>query len=187
MLHVIVNQGEYPVGQPTRRGRGQAGSGWNPELGLARGSRAYAFKTNSLYKVGNCYYQTDNACARVKRVWGTLINRSAARHPAQSRVGKLARNIGDDGGHLIASRFYGTGQPINLVPMNSRINQAGGAWYRMEQDIDYYLRLNRGIAVGIDIVIHYPDEVSLRPSAFTVIVRFNAGRDHRRYDIINTL
>ena len=179
-----VNRGEYLVGQPTKRGSGQAGSGWYPELGLVRGSRAYAFKINALYKVGNCYYQTDRACARVKYVWGVLINRSAARHPAQARVGKLGFWF-DEGGHLIASRFYGTGQAINLVPMNSKINRAGGAWHNMEQKIGEHLR--NGIVVNINITIDYPDEVSLRPRAFTVILKSHDGRVLNQYYIINTL
>lgn len=40
----------------------------------------------------------------------------------------------DQGGHLLAARFGGAGEQINLVPMKKSINQSGGTWYQMEQE-----------------------------------------------------
>lgn len=53
---------------------------------------------------------------------------------AQSNVGKPDRLPDDDGGHLIASQFKGSGDIDNLVPMNSQVNRRGGKWYEMEQE-----------------------------------------------------
>jgi hypothetical protein len=50
------------------------------------------------------------------------------------------RRFTDDGAHLLASMFNGPGEQINYVSMAMSLNQAGGGWYAMEQEIKSELR-----------------------------------------------
>lgn len=56
----------------------------------------------------------------------------------EDRICKANGNLNggktDDGGHLIASQFGGSGDLDNLVAMSSNINRAGGKWYNMEKE-----------------------------------------------------
>ena len=69
------------------------------------------------------------------------------------------RRFTDDGGHLLASMFNGPGEQINYVPMAMSLNQAGGEWYQMEQQLKEALRgknppppLPKKVDVDISIV-----------------------------------
>lgn len=169
MQVTIINRGEYPVGNITKKQKGnKPGSGWINELGLIRGGKAYAFQPNSLYKVGHSYYQTDIACARVKEVRGYYVNYKADRGPHQTKVGNLSGIKGDVGGHLIRSANGGSGHAINMVPMANSINRSGGSWNKMEREIDSYIKDNPDKTICIEIYLHYDDETTLRPSKFTV-------------------
>ncbi|HFR3703079.1 TPA: DNA/RNA non-specific endonuclease, partial [Streptococcus suis] len=53
---------------------------------------------------------------------------------SQRTVGGIDRLPEDDGGHLIASMFKGSGDIDNLVAMHNDINRSGGVWYDMEQE-----------------------------------------------------
>lgn len=162
----------FPVGSPNN---------WTPELGLKRGGKEYAFAKDSFFQVEHSLYQTDTTCARVKRVWSQLKREKALRHTSQQRrVGKLVRERGDDGGHLISSAHGGSGQAINMVPMSSLVNRAGGAWYAMEKDAARYL--SRCVSVHMVIEINYSDATTLRPSSFSVwLVCLNRDKTTNTY------
>ncbi|WP_312037041.1 DNA/RNA non-specific endonuclease [Proteus vulgaris] len=75
-------------------------------------------------QIVNCpVYQTDSL-GRVTSVTATLeLNKSDRNGYQQCKVGKCGET-GDDGGHLIATRFSGPGEKINMVPMNSNLNRS---------------------------------------------------------------
>ena len=69
----------------------------------------------------------------------------------------------DQGGHIIASRFFGPGEQINLYPQSTNLNQ--GAWKQMENI--WADAMVRGKDVKIEVNAIFEDE-SLRPEAFEV-------------------
>lgn len=91
---------------------------------------------------------------------------------AQSKAGKPDRLTDDDGGHLIATQFKGSGQFDNIVPMNSQINRSGGRWYEMEQEWAKALKEEPPKKFNVNIKAIYKGD-SLRPDKF--IVKFRIG------------
>lgn len=102
----------------------------------------YKLKENAEYEAGEgenkYHYETDRR-GRIVRCTGTLeLNENSERNPyAQRIVGGENRHTGevksegkDDGGHLIATRFGGSGEVDNLVAMDSHLNR--GEYKRME-------------------------------------------------------
>jgi hypothetical protein len=181
MSHSKEFRGEFPVGHVAKRGE-RRGSGWCKVLLLVRGIPQY--QSNSVYKVGRYYYETDESYARVVYAYGYLAFGAPDRHPSQqTAVGKMVYAYGDAGGHLFAREFDGSGHAINMVPMNSYVNHPG-AWREMERDFERLLR--GGKKVFVAITLHYEGS-SLRPSSFSVVcVAFSRSRSHvYRYDIAN--
>ncbi|MGM0758067.1 MAG: DNA/RNA non-specific endonuclease, partial [Bacillota bacterium] len=101
---------------------------------------------------------------------------------AQSNSGKPDRLLDDDGGHLIASIFKGSGDIDNLLPMNSQINRSGGKWYTMEQEWLAALKEVPPQHVEVSIRPVYKDD-SLRPERF--VVRYKIGERTKRETIKN--
>lgn len=121
------------------------------------------------YKVGEYLYETDEL-GRVNRVSGALDLTVRDRNTYQQ--GKSAKENGikdgladDDGGHLIASIFDGSGEQINYSPMNSNLNR--GAWKKMENNWAEALNGTPPKDVKVDIQPIY-DGASKRPEAFKV-------------------
>ncbi|MCA6064819.1 DNA/RNA non-specific endonuclease, partial [Thalassolituus marinus] len=136
---------------------GQKG-GWNKELNGE-------LKPDHSYKVGDYLYETDSE-GRVSRVSGKLDLNTRDRNTYQQ--GKSAKEAGikdgladDDGGHLIASIFDGSGEQINYAPMNSNLNR--GAWKSMENT--WAKALEEGKEVTVDIKPVY-EAGSKRPTKF---------------------
>ncbi|MCG3471806.1 DUF637 domain-containing protein [Xenorhabdus bovienii] len=135
-------------------------------------------KPNEIYHVdGNITYHTDSL-SRTKQVETTLVLSKNDRSPyQQSKAGKTG-NVGDEGGHLIASIFNGPGEKINLVPMNGNLNK--GEWKKMENSWAKDLKDGKQIDVKITPVYKSnnvrPDEINVRYSidgGRPVIVNFN--------------
>ena len=133
----------------------------------------------------NFEYKTDDK-GRIVSVKGTLTNIDGAKRNeyAQRTVGREDRiksnnlnedekNIysGDDGGHLIGSRFGGSGNLDNLVPMDSNLNR--GAWERMENE--WSKAIKEGKKVEVDIKPIYEDDL-LRPTSFSVIYKIEGKK-----------
>ncbi len=123
-------------------------------------------KPNVKYIDGNEYkYTTDNV-GRINNASGELNLGQGTRNPyAQRTVGGTDRLPTDDGGHLIASQFNGSGQIDNLIPQNSGINRAGGEWYNMEKT--WSDALKSGSKVEVNIKPNYTLN-SVRPDSFNV-------------------
>ena len=109
-------------------------------------------------------YVTDSE-GRISNVNGKLKPGKAKRNQyAQSHVGKGDGRLDtDDGGHLIASIFEGSGDIDNLVPMDYRLNR--GDWKSMENT--WARALENGKSVEVNIEPIYSD-LSKRPIAFEV-------------------
>lgn len=99
---------------------------------------------------------------------------------AQSNSGKPDRLLDDDGGHLIATIFKGSGDIDNLLPMNSQINRSGGKWYEMEQKWKKALTADPPKHVEVKIEPVYMND-SLRPAEF--LVEYKIG-DQKRFRTI---
>ena len=138
---------------------GNATDGWNKQLNKV------PLEPDHEYLVDNYLYSTDSQ-GRVVKVRGDLENQERDRYPSQqsrsvprkdgqgnpqrqpkpatpqpdARTLMERRRFTDDGGHLLASMFNGPGEQINYVPMAMRLNQAGGEWYKMEQELKTALR-----------------------------------------------
>ena len=90
---------------------------------------------NISYVTDNGYRYTTDGYGRIAHVEAdNLVLDKAARKPWMQKVaGRENRMMSDDGGHLIASQFHGSGDIDNLVAQSSGINRSGGEWYNMEQ------------------------------------------------------
>lgn len=142
---------------------------WNVELNQPR--------SNIHYRVDDRYnYFTDDV-GRPVVVEGELTLLS---HPAQTKRRRNkteqirsgqgnGRLKADQGGHLIATMFYGMGEALNLVPMDGRLNGPGPgglrSWWDLEQQWSEQLRSGRRVVVRMHV--QYPDSRA-RPSRISV-------------------
>ena len=94
---------------------------------FTKDGRRKVLKPNVQYTTPEGYtYKTDKL-GRIASCEGTLEKGLAKRKPyAQKTVGREDRLDDDEGGHLIASIFKGSGDIDNLVPMNANLNK--GEW-----------------------------------------------------------
>lgn len=99
-------------------------------------------KPNEKYEVNGYQYETDSK-GRIKRSEGELRLEEGTRNlAAQREVGGADRHTGDgieydlqdkdDGGHLIATRFGGSGEKDNLVAQNYNLNR--GEYKKLENN-----------------------------------------------------
>ncbi|MED4079445.1 ribonuclease YeeF family protein [Halalkalibacterium halodurans] len=94
-----------------------------------RVDRKKVLKSNVEYMTPEGYLYKTDGHGRITHVEGDLSLGAAKRNNyAQRNV--EGKNPGDDGGHLIASIFKGSGDIDNLVPMNANLNR--GAYKRLE-------------------------------------------------------
>ncbi|MBJ7898228.1 DNA/RNA non-specific endonuclease, partial [Bacillus atrophaeus] len=134
----------------------------------AKWSRKKVLKPNVVYKTKEGYTYTTDNYGRITSVKADLQMGEAKRNQyAQSKAGKPDRLTDDDGGHLIATQFKGSGQFDNIVPMNSQINRSGGKWYKMEQVWSKALNGKPPKQVKVNIEPIYQGD-SLRPVLFNV-------------------
>ena len=123
-------------------------------------------KPNVTYTTLERYtYKTDDL-GRIISVEGTLELGEGKRNAyAQRTVGRDDREIDDDGGHLIASIFKGSGGFDNLVPMNGNLNK--GEWKKLENDWAKALNATPPKDVKVKITPMYEGD-SLRPTKFRI-------------------
>nr|WP_280514962.1 DNA/RNA non-specific endonuclease [Macrococcus canis] len=120
---------------------------------------------------------------RIKHVEATeLVLKKAKRKIYMQRVvGREFRKKDDDGGHLIASQFAGSGDLDNLVLMNSTLNRHG-EWRKLEEAWAKALKAEPPKKVQIKIEPVYSGD-SLRPDEF--IVKYTIGNDFYKKNIPN--
>ena len=127
---------------------------------------------NTRYIVdGNKIYDTDHL-GRVVRVEATLKLDTLDRNTYQQlKAGKQGID-GDEGGHLIASILNGSGEKINLLPMNSNLNRS--LWKKLENGWAKSLQEGKTVKVKIEPVYRGTD---IRPESFDVLYSI----DNRRW------
>ncbi|MGM7700575.1 DNA/RNA non-specific endonuclease [Pseudalkalibacillus sp. Hm43] len=136
---------------------------------IVKQGRKKVLQSNIRYVTPEGYkYQTDEL-GRIKSVEGTLSLGKAKRNTyAQRTVGGNDRLSNDDGGHLVASIFKGSGEIDNLVPMDANLNR--GAFKTIENE--WAKALNNGDEVEINVKPIFKGD-SLRPEAFSINYSIN--------------
>ena len=119
---------------------------------------------------GNKIYDTDHL-GRVVRVEATLKLDTLDRNTYQQlKAGKQGIE-GDEGGHLIASILNGSGEKINLLPMNSNLNRS--LWKKLENGWAKSLQEGKTVKVKIEPVYQGTD---IRPIKFKISYSIDNGR-----------
>ena len=118
---------------------------------------------NVRYERNGYEYATD-AQGRVEHISGELRLEKAPRTAHQTEIGHMGIE-GDQGGHLIGSRFGGTPEGVNIVPQNGYLNQHG-RWRKMEDS--WAEALEQGKKVKVDIQLRHPPGGNGRPELFEV-------------------
>ncbi|MDD9149979.1 DNA/RNA non-specific endonuclease [Sporolactobacillus sp. CQH2019] len=136
--------------------------------------------SNSKYATEVGYNYKTGSLGRIKNVEVDKLEYGAAkRNPyAQRSVGGSDRLPTDDGGHLIASQFRGSGDIDNLLPQSKNINRSGGDWYSMEQEWANTIKDNKSVR-NVQIDIGYPGN-SKRPDMFKVSYNIDGKLPIRR-------
>jgi len=119
---------------------------------------------NTGYVLDNGHSYVTDAAGRVKEVGGELTLTTAARNTYQQCATGKCGDVGDEGGHLIASSLGGAGDKINLVPQAASLNR--GPWANMEAELREALAAGKEVKVKIDV--GYPAGGGVRPSEFVV-------------------
>lgn len=136
---------------------------WNKALNNPEPNRIYIVD-------GNKIYHTDEL-GRLKQVEAELKLDTLDRNTYQQlKMGKQGIE-GDEGGHLIASILNGSGEKINMLPMNANLNR--GAWKQMENK--WVKALKEGKTVKVKIEPLY-EGTNLRPDSFNVSYSIDGGR-----------
>ncbi|WP_207923251.1 DNA/RNA non-specific endonuclease [Marinomonas flavescens] len=148
-------------GQVVTLAPGKKGS-WNKQLNTK-------LESNQSYKVGDHTYKTD-ANGRVNLVSGKLELKTRERNTYQQSKSSKTDGIKDglpldDGGHLVASTFFGAGEQINYLPMDSNLNRS--AWLKMENGWRSALKATPPKDIKVEISPLYGKD-SNRPDAFAV-------------------
>lgn len=147
-----------------------------------RWKRKKVLKPNVVYSTKQGYTYTTDHYGRIVKVEASDLKYGEMKRNqyAQSNSGKPDRLLDDDGGHLIATIFKGSGDIDNLLPMNSQINRSGGKWYEMEQKWKKALTADPPKHVEVKIEPVYMND-SLRPAEF--LVEYKIG-DQKRFRTI---
>lgn len=113
----------------------------------------------SRYKINGYIFETDNLL-RIKEISGELRLEALPQNSYQQRLVRDAMgNAGDDAGHLIAARFGGVAERVNLVAMDAGLNR--GAYRDWENSLANQLSENRAVSVRIRPIY---SGAELRPS-----------------------
>jgi hypothetical protein len=136
-----------------------------------RDGQRKVLKPNVEYTTPEGYtYRTDDK-GRIISAEGKLnLGEGKRNNHAQKVVGREDRQPGDEGGHLIATIFKGSGSLDNLVPMNGNLNK--GEWKKLENM--WAKALDKGKSVDVKVKPKYEGN-SQRPVSFEV--QYKIGKD----------
>ncbi|ADZ85394.1 DNA/RNA non-specific endonuclease [Cellulosilyticum lentocellum] len=122
---------------------------------------------------GGHTYKTDSL-GRIDSAEGTLTKNTSKRNVYNQKVEEREdRLTTDDGGHLIANIFEGSGDLDNLVPMDVTLNR--GDWKYMENTWARALSENPPLEVQVKIETIYSGS-SKRPISFEVQYKIGDGK-----------
>lgn len=148
-------------------------------------------ESDALYKLNNEHHYATDHLGRVEEVIGELKldktverNKSIQRKSVHEKDGNFLTKSSngekmsyyDQGGHLIGNRFGGVSERINLVPMDSNINQR----FFKEMEDEWAKEIELGKKVWVDIKIEYEGK-SYRPRRFIVNYTIDGEKHHRRF------
>lgn len=142
---------------------GQTGS--NPQLNQTLPASAVVVD-------GKAVYESDDL-GRVVRAQTVLdqLAVSTRRNPyQQSKAGGSSRLPTDDGGHIFATMFGGTGEAINIQAMDFEINR--GLYLDLERT--WRRQIEGGGQVHVEVNFDFEGE-SRRPTQFEVVFHFGDG------------
>lgn len=143
---------------------------------------------NIQYVTEDGYRYSTDEFGRISKVEvDELVLKKGARNSYSQRVaGREDRVVEadtveglDDGGHLIATQFNGSGDLDNLVAMNRDINRSGGEWFNMEKEWANALKETPPKKVTVNIEPIYLGK-SLRPDSFKVKYQIEGKRTEVR-------
>jgi len=124
--------------------------------------RPEALEPNVVYERNGYEYKTDEL-GRTQLVTGDLDLTEGNRTQLQTEVGHMGV-VGDEGGHLIGTRFNGPTDAFNLVPQDANLNR--GEWKAMENSWAEGLSNGQDVKVMVEPV--YGND-SVRPESFEVL------------------
>ncbi|WP_256860581.1 DNA/RNA non-specific endonuclease [Paraliobacillus ryukyuensis] len=131
-----------------------------------------ALKPNIEYKTKEGYHYKTDSEGRISNVEATLqLGKADRNNYAQRTVGREDRLPNDDGGHLIASIFKGSGEIDNLVPMIATLNRK--EYKALETSWKKALESGKTVEVKIEPI--YKGNSS-RPSKFEVEYKINGKK-----------
>lgn len=111
----------------------------------------------------NGYYYRKNEYGQILEASGKLRLETGERNQyAQREAGGSYRHSEDDGGHLIGTRFGGSGEADNLIAEDRSINR--GAYKSLENEWAEELNSGHDVRVSVEPVYHGE---SLRPDIIT--------------------
>lgn len=120
-------------------------------------------KENIVYESKGYYYQTDEL-GRIKAAQGDLRLEAGKRNNRdQLKAGFDDRLRGDQGGHLIAKIFGGSGELDNLVAMAAIVNNS--RYRKAEKRWENALKEGKEVQVTINLVY---DRANKRPKEFNI-------------------
>jgi hypothetical protein len=119
-------------------------------------------QSDTVYQKNDYEFKTDGQ-GRPAEVSGKLELEEGVRSPEQTRIGKRGE-VGDEGGHLIATRFDGPSDAFNIVPQDANLNR--GDWKEMENEWANNIKEGRDVKVLVEPVY---DNKSIRPARFDVV------------------
>jgi len=135
-------------------------------------NRGKVLKPNIEYKTKEGYHYKTDSEGRISNVEATLqLGKADRNNYAQRTVGREDRLPNDDGGHLIASIFKGSGEIDNLVPMNATLNRK--EYKALETSWKKALESGKTVEVKIEPI--YKGNSS-RPSKFEVEYKINGKK-----------
>lgn len=179
---LVHNAGGCPSGNEARKKNTETKQTSNP---ITKEGNKKVLKTNVEYTDKNGYkYTTDNSGNITKvEVKDLKLGKGERNTHSQKIVGREDRITNaplsydnDDGGHLIATRFKGSGDIDNMIAQNRQVNRSGGAWYEMEQEWANALKEGKQVSVKMDI--EYPSD-SMRPAKFKIEYKIDGKLETR--------
>lgn len=146
--------------------------------GTIGGVSGYKNLKDQIQSYSSCGYDYDiDELGRPTHVSGKLRLEQGIRNKnAQLTAGGIDRLPTDDGGHLIATQFGGSGELDNLVPMSRNLNR--GKWEAMENS--WAKALRNGGEVYVDIKPQYAGKSS-RPKSFRIEEIINGVKNVRYF------
>jgi len=136
-------------------------------------------KPNTTYEKNGYIYKTDDL-GRPEVISGDLKLKEGTRDiKLQGEIGKLG-DEGDEGGHLIGTRFDGPADAFNLVPQDANLNR--GEWKAMENE--WAKALDNQKKVEVKIEVEYSDD-GKHPEAFWVTQKIDGTSTLRFFENIS--